>query len=66
MFSKSIGAPLTMIGCRPPSAVPPSDLRLNQMLKNAVNRCQATPIVVLREITIIQVKEMTILIIATR
>ena len=66
MFSKSIGAPLTMIGCRPPSAVPPSASRLNQMLKNAVKRCQATPMVGFSEITIIQVKEMTILIIATR
>ena len=46
--------------------MPPSDSRLNQMLKNAVNRCQATPIVVFREITIIQVNEMTILSIAVR
>ena len=66
MFSKSIGTPSTIIGWRPPRAVPPSASRLNQMLKNAVNRCQATPIVVFREITIIQVKEMTILSIAIR
>ncbi len=46
--------------------MPPSALRLNKMLKNAVNRCQATPIVVFSEMTIIQVNEMTILSIATR
>ena len=49
----------------PPSAVPPEDSRLNQMLKNAVKRCQATPIVGFSEIVIIQAKEMTILSIAT-
>src|SRR6478672_2874304 len=52
MFSKSIG--------------PPPALRLNQMLKNAVNRCQATPMFGFSEITIIHVNEMTILSIATR
>ena len=66
MFSKSIGAPSTMIGERPPSAVPPPALRLKKMLKNAVKRCQATPIVRFSEMTIIQVNEMRILTIATR
>src|SRR3954453_3290517 len=66
MFSKSIGLPLTLIGCSAPSAVPPSALRLNQMFGQAVNRCQATPIVAFSEIVIIQENEIRILIIAIR
>ena len=30
MFSKSIGSPFTIIGCRPPSDVPPSDFALEE------------------------------------
>lgn len=66
MFSKSIGAPLIMIGCSAPRAVPPSARRLNQMFGQAVNRCHATPMVAFREMVIIQANEIRILIIATR
>ena len=55
-----------MIGCSAPSAVPPSASRLNQMLGQAVNRCQATPMVAFSEMVIIQANEIRILIIATR
>lgn len=55
-----------MIGCSAPSAVPPSASRLNQMFGQAVNRCQATPIVAFSEMVIIQANEIRILIIATR
>ena len=44
----------------------PSGSRLNQMLNHAVKRCQATPMVMLRAITISQTIAMTILNIATR
>src|SRR5689334_18272432 len=63
---KSIGLPAEVIGASPPSAVVPSALRLNQMFGNARKRCQATPMLVFSEITIIQMNETLILIIATR
>ena len=53
-------------GLTAPSAVRPSDSRLKQMLNHAVKRCQATPIVMLRAITIIQIIARTILNIAMR
>ena len=59
--SKSIGLPRETIGCSGPSATSPVALRLNQMLKNAENRCHATPIVGLSAIVISQAIEMTIL-----
>ncbi len=65
MFSKSIGTPPAIIGARPPSDVRPEACRLNHTLKNTLNRCQATPMVRFREITIIHVNEMTIFTIAT-
>ena len=55
-----------MIGCSATQRGPARASRLNQMFGQAVNRCQATPIVVFRAITINQVIEMTILIMATR
>ena len=58
--------PAEVSGLTAPSAVRPLCSRLNQMLKKAGKRCQATPIVGFSEITIIQVKEMTIFSIATR
>lgn len=64
--SKSIGTPAEVIGCRAPSAVAPSALRLNQMLGKPRKRCQATPMLVLSETTIIQISETPILIIAVR
>src|SRR6476469_775966 len=53
-------------GLTAPRAVRPEDSRLNQMLKNARNRCQATPIVRLTEIVIIQMNEIRILTLDTR
>ena len=64
--SKSIGLPREIIGCSGPSATSPVALRLNQMLKNAENRCQATPIVGFSAIVISQAIEITILNSATR
>ncbi len=43
----------------------PSASRLNQMLKKARNRCQATPIVGVSEMVIIHAKEMRIFTAAT-
>ena len=54
-----------MIGCSAPSEVRPSAWRLSQMLKNARNRCQATPIVGCSEMVISQAIEMRILTAAT-
>ncbi len=51
MSSRVTGLPPTVSGLRPPSAVRPVPSRLNQMLNQAVNRCQAMPIVMLRAIT---------------
>ncbi len=65
-FSKSRGFPSAIIGGMPPSAVLASASRLNQMFGKAVNRCHATPMVMLSDSTIIQVNEMTILTIAVR
>ena len=64
--AKSSGFPSTMIGCSAPRAGRPDDSRLNQMFGQTVNRCQATPIVVCRPITMNQAIEMMILIAATR
>ncbi len=50
---------------RAPSAVRPSASRLNQMLKKARKRCQATPIVGVSEMVIIHAKEMRIFTAAT-
>jgi len=49
--SKSSGLPLLIIGRRPPSAGADDAERLKKMLKNAANRCHATPIVRLTAIT---------------
>ena len=43
----------------------PEDSRLNQMFGQTVNRCQATPMVVFRPMTMNQAIEMMILIAAT-
>ena len=61
MFSKSSGSPSTMSGWSSPRQVRPSACRLKKMLKNARNRCQATPIVGWSEMVIIQANEMRIL-----
>ncbi len=66
MASIENGLPSMDIGCSAPRLVRPSALRLNQMLKNARKRCQATPIVGWRAMVIIQAKDTRILIIATR
>ena len=58
--------PADVSGLTAPSAVRPVDSRLYQMLKNAVKRCQATPIVGFSEIVTIHPKEMRILSMATR
>ena len=63
--SKSIGWPPTLIGCNAPSEVRPSACRLVQMLTNARNRCQATPIVGVSEMVIIHANEMRIFTAAT-
>src|SRR4051812_2846971 len=52
--AKSSGVESIMIGCRAPRAGFPEEFRLNQMLGQAVNRCQATPIVMLSPITMNQ------------
>ena len=58
--SKFSGLPLLMMGRSPPRAgVAASPLRLKKMFGNAVKRCQATPIVTFRAITMSQVMEMT-------
>src|SRR6187397_1305403 len=57
---KSIGLPPEVIGCRPPSAVAPSALRLNQMFGKPRKRCQATPMLVFSETVIIQISEVPI------
>ena len=57
--------PSIIIGRSAPSAVRPEDSRLSQMLKNARNRCQATPIVGCTEMVISQATEITILTAAT-
>ena len=47
--SKSSGLPSLIIGRSPPRPEPaPAGSRLKKMLKNAANRCQATPMVMLR------------------
>ena len=53
-----------MIGCSAPSAGTPDDSRLNQMFGQTVNRCQATPIVVLSPMTMNHAIEIMILIAA--
>src|SRR6185503_2640092 len=63
--AKSSGFESIMIGCSSPSAGVPDDSRLNQMFGQAVNRCQATPIVVLSPMTMNQAIEMMILMAAT-
>ncbi len=65
MASKSTGAPSTISGRSAPSAVRPEASRLNQMLKKARNRCQATPIVGCSEMVISQATEIRILTAAT-
>ena len=62
--AKSSGLPSTMTGCSVPSAGFPVDSRLNQMFGQLVNRCQATPIVVLSPMTMNQAIEIMILIAA--
>src|SRR5262249_6753697 len=57
---KSIALPPEVIGSRAPSAVSPLALRLNQMFGKPRKRCQATPMSVFSETTIIQVKEAAI------
>src|SRR5690606_18620276 len=47
------------------SAGRPEAARLKKMLKKAANRCQATPMVMLSEMVIIQTNEMTIFRVAT-
>ena len=64
MVSMLRAVPLMRIGSRPPRAVPPSARRLNQMFGHAVKRCQATPMVRLRAITISQIIADTILMVA--
>lgn len=64
--SKSISLPSLVIGCSAPSATPPSASRLNQMLGKARKRCQATPMSVLSETVIIQMKDVAILMAAKR
>ena len=63
--AKSSGLPSTTIGASAPSAGRPSARRLNQMFGQAVNRCQATPIVWLRPMVTNQAIEMTIFSAAT-
>ncbi len=53
--SRVIGLPPEVSGLTAPSAVRPLSSRLNQMLNQAVKRCQATPIVRLVEMTISQI-----------
>ena len=65
MSSSEITLPSEVSGFIAPIAIPPEASRLNQMLKNTVNRCHATPMVRLSEITIIHVKEIRIFSIAT-
>ena len=64
--SPPTGLPSMLIGSIAPSAVPPSLLRLNQMFGQAVNRCQATPIVRFSPITQNQAIEMMIFSAATQ
>jgi hypothetical protein len=59
--AKSSGFPSTSTGGNAPRAGRPEDWRLNQMLGQTVNRCQATPIVVLSPMVMNQAMEMTIL-----
>lgn len=59
--SQSISLPAVVIGWSAPRAVEPSALRLNQMFGKPRKRCQATPMLVLSETVIIQVKDVTIL-----
>ncbi len=63
---KSIGLPPDVMGCRAPRAVSPVALRLNQMFGKARKRCQATPMLVFSETTIIQMNEVLIFTIAVR
>ena len=51
-----------MIGCSAPSAGRPDDSRLNQTFGQTVNRCHATPIVMLSPMVMNHAIEMTILI----
>src|SRR6476660_6038651 len=55
MSSSVTGLPADVSGLTAPSAVREGS-RLNQMLKNAVNRCQAVPMLRFSEIVIIQAK----------
>ena len=64
MSSRVIALPSEVSGLTAPSAVRPEDSRLNQMLGQAVKRCQATPIVRLVEMTISQIIASRIFIIA--
>ena len=58
--------PSEVSGFIAPSAVLPSDSRLKQMLNQAVKRCQAMPMVMLRAITISQTIASAILNIAMK
>lgn len=64
--SKSISLPPEVIGRSAPSAVPPSDFRLNQMFGKARKRCQATPMVVLSPRVMAQIIVTPSLIMAVR
>ena len=66
MSSRVIGLPSEVSGFIAPSAVLPSASRLKKMLNHAVNRCQAMPMVRLREIAISQIKPDGILNIAMK
>ncbi len=66
MSSRVIALPSDISGFIAPSAVEPSSSRLNQMLTQAVNRCHATPMVMLRAITISQTIASAILNIAMK
>ena len=61
MSSRVICLPLEVSGFAAPSAVLPSSSRLNQMLNQTVNRCQAMPIVRFRATTSSQIIASTIL-----
>lgn len=63
---KSIGLPPDVIGWRAPRAVPPVASRLNQMFGKARKRCQATPMLVLSETTIIHTNDVLIFTIAVK
>ena len=66
MSSSVIALPPEVSGFIAPRAVPPSDSRLKKMLNQAVNRCQAMPMVMLRAMTISQTIASAILNIAMK